>query len=72
MPINFFEAYMSQRNRGGIFISFLGLFGVLIVIAGLSMLLGSQGNIVAIAVGVVAIVIGGAIVFEVVKSQKKE
>jgi hypothetical protein len=36
------------------------------------MLLGSHGNIVAIAAGVVAIVIGGAIVFEVVKSQNKE
>jgi general stress protein CsbA len=63
---------MSQRNRGGIFISFLGLVGVLIVIAGLSMLLGSHGNIVAIAVAVIAIVIGGVIIFEVVKSQKKE
>jgi hypothetical protein len=63
---------MSQRNRGGIFISFLGLVGVLIAIAGLSMLFGSQGNIVAIVVAVVAIVIGAAIVFEVVKSQKKK
>jgi hypothetical protein len=63
---------MSHRNRGGIFISFLGLVGVLIVIAGLSILLGSHGKIVPIAAGVAAIVIGGVIVFEVVKSQKKE
>ncbi len=63
---------MSQRNRGGIFISLLGLFGVLIVIAGISMLLGSRGKIVPIGVAVVAIVIGGAIVLEVLKSQKKK
>jgi hypothetical protein len=63
---------MSQRNHGGVFITLLGLFGVLIFIAGLSMLLGSQGKIVTVCIAVVPMIIGGAIVFEVLKSQKKK
>jgi general stress protein CsbA len=62
---------MSHRNHGGVFSILLGLFGVLIVIAGLSMLLGSRNDIVAIGIAVVPIVIGGVIVSEVLKSQKK-
>ena len=62
---------MPRRNKGGIFISLFGLFGILILIAGISMLLGSKDNIMGLAIGGIAAVIGGAIVFEVIKSHKK-
>ncbi|HDZ69437.1 MAG TPA: hypothetical protein ENH43_03355 [Phycisphaerales bacterium] len=62
---------MQRRNKGGIFISLFGLFGILILIAGISMLLGSRGNIAGLGIGAVAVAIGGAIAFEVFKSQKK-
>ncbi len=70
--IKFFGASMTHRNHGGIFIILLGLFGVVIVFAGIAMLVGSQGKIATIAVAIVPIVIGGAIVLEVIKSQKKK
>ncbi len=70
---------MRQRNRGGIFISLFGLFGVLLLIAGISMLLpmllqhsfSAAGGPFGVVMGGGAILIGGAIVFEVIRSQKK-
>ena len=62
---------MAGRNSGRIFISLLGLLGVLILVAGISMCLGSRHNVVGLGIGAVAILIGGAIVFEVFKAQKK-
>jgi len=62
---------MPRVNKGGIFISLFGLYGIVILIAGIAMLLGSRDNIVGLAIGGVAAAIGGAIVFEVIKSQKK-
>ncbi len=63
---------MSHRNRGGIFISLLGLLGILIVIAGISMLIGSKGNLAIIVISIIPIAIGGGIVYEVIKSQKEK
>jgi hypothetical protein len=57
---------------GDIFIILIGLFGVLVLIAGFSMLLGSGGNIIGIALSIAPILIGGAIVYWAFKSQKKE
>jgi len=70
---------MRQRNRGGIFISLFGLFGVLLLIAGISMLLpmllqgsfSAAGGPSGVVRGGVATLIGGAIIFEVIRSQKK-
>ncbi len=63
---------MSHRNRGGILINLLGLFGILIIFAGISMLAGSRGNTATVAISIIPIVIGGGIVYEVIKSQKKK
>ena len=62
---------MRRRNSGGIFISLLGLSGILILLSGISMMLGSRHNIIGLGLGAVAVVIGGAIAFEVFKTQKK-
>jgi uncharacterized membrane protein len=62
---------MRRKNRGGIFITYLGLIGILIFIAGLSMVLASQGQWRIRAVGAIPMIIGGLIVFEVYKNQKK-
>jgi len=63
---------MSHRNHGGVAISLLGLFGVFIFIAGLSMLLGSRGEIVPICIAIVPMLIGGVIAVKVLKIQKKK
>ncbi len=62
---------MRKRNSGGVFITYLGVIGILIFIAGLSMALGSQGQLGTLAIGIVPMIIGGLIVFEVRKAQKK-
>jgi hypothetical protein len=57
---------------GNILIILAGLFGVLVLIVGLSMLLGSGGKIVGIALSIAPILIGGTIVYWAFKSQKKK
>jgi uncharacterized membrane protein len=61
---------MRQKNRGGIFISFIGLIGILIFIAGLSMVLASQCLSGVCACGTATMILGGFIVFEMWKTQK--
>ena len=62
---------MAERNSGKSFISLFGLSGVLILVAGIFVCLGSRGDIAFLGLGGIAIVIGGAIVFQVLKTQRK-
>ena len=62
---------MAERNRGQSFISLFGLFGVLILIAGISLCLASRDDIAILGLGGIAIVIGGVIIFQVLKTQRK-
>ena len=62
---------MAERNKGQSFISLFGLLGVLILVAGIFTCLGSRGDIALLGLGGISIVIGGAIIFQVFKSQRK-
>ncbi len=62
---------MADKKKGQSIFTLFGFFGVFLLIAGISIVLGSRDNLVGIGIGMVPVILGGLIIIKVIRMQKR-
>ena len=58
---------MADKKKGQSIFSLFGFLGVLLLVAGISIVLGSRNNLVGIGIGIVPVMLGGLIVIKIIR-----